>query len=79
MLSIIAGGAFVNSTFPFTATVEAGEHTLALRDGKKSSKPEAFTAADGDVVAFRCTGKRALPLFLASFVDPKLALVLVRE
>ncbi len=71
------GSVAMNDTF--TATVEAGEHTLALRDGKKSSKPEAFTAADGDVVAFRCTGKRALPLFLASFVDPKLALVLVRE
>ena len=28
---------------------------------------------------FRCTGKRFLPLFLASFIVPKLALKLVRD
>jgi hypothetical protein len=31
------------------------------------------------VIAFRCTGKRFLPLFLASFVVPSLALKLHRE
>jgi hypothetical protein len=30
-------------------------------------------------VAFRCTGKRPLPIFLASFVVPRLALKLVRD
>ena len=33
----------------------------------------------GEIVAFRCTGKRFLPLFLASFVVPSLALKLIRE
>ena len=38
-----------------------------------------FDAADGETVAFRCTGKRILPIFLASFVVPSLALKLKRE
>lgn len=71
------GSVAMNETF--TTTVESGDHTVAVKDGKKSSKAEPFTATDGDVIEFRCTGKRALPLFLASFADPKLALVLVRE
>jgi hypothetical protein len=40
---------------------------------------QTFDAADGEVVAFRCTGKRFLPIFLASFVVPSLALSLRRE
>ena len=59
--------------------VEPGHHTLQVRDGRNSSRTETFDAADGEVVAFRCTGKRFLPLFLASFVVPSLALVLRRE
>jgi hypothetical protein len=59
--------------------VEPGRHSLQVRSGRDSSKTEAFDAADGETVAFRCTGKRFLPLFLASFVMPSLALVLVRE
>ena len=35
--------------------------------------------AEGEIVAFRCTGKRFLPIFLASFVVPRLALKLVRD
>jgi hypothetical protein len=31
------------------------------------------------LVAYRCTGKRFLPIFLASFVVPSLALTLRRE
>ena len=38
-----------------------------------------FDAAEGETVAFRCTGKRPLPIFLASFVVPGLALKLVRD
>lgn len=63
----------------FESQVEPGNHTVQVRDGKECSRAEEFTAADGETVAFRCTGKRALPLFLASFFNPKLALVLVRE
>jgi hypothetical protein len=59
--------------------VEPGYHTVQVRDGRNSSRPEAFDAAEAEVVAFRCTGKRFLPLFLASFVVPSLALKLTRE
>ncbi len=59
--------------------VEPGRHTLQVRDGRKSSSAETFDAAEGEIAAFRCTGKRFLPIFLASFLVPKLALKLVRE
>jgi hypothetical protein len=59
--------------------VDSGRHSLQIRDGRKSSSIEAFDAVDGDSVTFRCTGKRFLPIFLASFVVPKLALKLVRD
>ena len=58
--------------------VEPGRHTLQIRNGRNSSRTETFDAADGEVIAFRCTGKRFLPLFLASFVVPSLALKLRR-
>jgi hypothetical protein len=60
-------------------SVEPGRHTLQVRNGRNSSRTRTFDAADGELVAFRCTGKRFLPLFLASFVIPSLALSLVRE
>ena len=59
--------------------VEPGRHTLQIRDGRMSSSVETFDAAQSDSVAFRCTGKRFLPIFLASFVFPGLALKLVRD
>ncbi|WP_162834499.1 hypothetical protein [Amycolatopsis circi] len=59
--------------------VEPGRHTVLLRDGRNSSRTETFDAADGETVAFRCTGKRFLPLFLASFFFRGLAIKLVRE
>jgi hypothetical protein len=59
--------------------VEPGRHTLHVRNGRNSSRTRTFDAAGGELVAFRCTGKRFLPLFLASFVIPSLALVLIRE
>jgi hypothetical protein len=58
--------------------VEPGRHTLQIRDGRKSSSTEVFDTTEGEIVAFRCTGKRFLPIFLASFVVPRLALKLVR-
>jgi hypothetical protein len=58
--------------------VEPGRHTLQVRSGRNCSRTQTFDAADGDVVAFRCTGKSFLPRFLASFVVPSLALSLVR-
>jgi hypothetical protein len=71
------GSVEMNSTVEMS--VEPGRHTLQVRDGRKSNSIEAFDAADGEIVAFRCTGKRFLPIFLASFIDPKLALKLVRD
>ena len=59
--------------------VEPGQHTVQIRDGRKCSRAENFDIGQGETVAFRCTGKRFLPLFLASFVFPSLALVLRRE
>ena len=59
--------------------IEAGHHTLQVRNGRNSSRIVSFDAADGEVVAFRCTGKRFLPIFLASFVAPRLALTLRPE
>jgi hypothetical protein len=59
--------------------VEPGRHTLQVRNGRKSSSTGTFEAADGKIVAFRCTGKRFLPIFLASFILPTLALKLVRD
>ena len=59
--------------------IELGRHTLQVRDGRKSSSTESFDASEGETVAFRCTGKRFLPIFLVSFILPTLALKLVRE
>ncbi len=59
--------------------IEPGRHTLQVRNGRKSSSAEAFDAEEGEVAAFRCTGKRFLPIFLASFIVPRLALKLVRD
>lgn len=63
----------------FTTPVEPGRHTLQVRSGRNSSRTKAFDAAEGEVIAFRCTGKSILPIFLASFFVPSLALTLVRE
>src|SRR6516225_9143582 len=59
--------------------IEAGRHSLQVRSGRDSSGTKTFEAAEGEVVSYRCTGKRFLPIFLASFVVPRLALTLVRE
>jgi hypothetical protein len=59
--------------------VAPGHHTLQVRNGRNSSGTHTFDAAEGEIVAFRCTGKRFLPIFLISFVVPSLALKLVPE
>jgi hypothetical protein len=59
--------------------IEPGHHTLQVRNGRNSSRAQSFDAAENEVVAFRCGGKRILPLFLASFVVPSLALSLHRD
>ncbi len=59
--------------------IDPGHHAVRVRNGRNSSATQAFEAAEGELVAYRCTGKRFLPIFLASFVVPRLALALVRE
>ena len=59
--------------------VEPGRHTLQVRSGRNSSRTQTVDFADGQTIAFRCTGKSLLPIFLASFVIPRLALQLRRQ
>jgi hypothetical protein len=59
--------------------IEPGRHTVKIRSGRKSSRTQTFVVAEGQTVAFRCTGKSLLPIFIASFLVPSLALQLRRE
>ncbi len=72
-----AGSLEMNDTIEIP--IGAGHHSLHVRNGRNSSRTLTFDAAEGEVVAFRCTGKRFLPIFLASFVVPRLALSLRPE
>jgi len=72
-----AGEVAMNETLD--VTVAPGRHALQIRDGRNSSKTHSVDAAEGETVTFRCTGKRFLPIFVASFVVPRLALALVRQ
>ena len=58
--------------------IETGRHTLQVRSGRNFSRTQTFDAAESQTVAFRCTGKSFLPIFLASFFIPSLALQLRR-
>jgi len=69
-----AGSVKMNDTSEMP--IEPGVHTLQVRDGRKSSRTVTFDAAQNETVSFRCTGKRFLPIFLASFILPSLALAL---
>jgi hypothetical protein len=72
-----AGSLEMNATIE--VPVEPGRHTVQVRNGRNSSRTETFDAAESETVAFRCTGKRFLPIFLASFLVPSLALKLKRQ
>jgi hypothetical protein len=71
------GSVEMNKTYE--RPVEAGRHTLQVRNGRNSSRTKTFDADNGETIAFRCTGKRILPIFLLSFIVPSLALSLSRE
>lgn len=71
------GSVEMNDTFE--TPVEPGRHALQVRNGRNSSGTESFDAAEGETVVYRCTGKRLLPIFLASFFVPRLALKLTRH
>ena len=72
-----AGSLEMNDTIEMP--VEPGRHTLQVRNGRNSSRTQAFDAAESETVDFRCTGNMFLPIFLASFVVPSLALKLKRK
>jgi hypothetical protein len=72
-----AGSLEMNATIEIP--VQPGRHTVQVRNGRNSSRTETFDVAEGETVAFRCTGKRFLPIFLASFIVPSLALTLTRQ
>ena len=72
-----AGAVEMNDTIEIP--IEPGRHTVQIRSGRKSSRAQTFEAAESQTIAFRCTGKSFLPIFLASFVVPSLALQLRRE
>jgi hypothetical protein len=59
--------------------IDTGRHSLLVRSDRKLSRTLTFEASEGQVVAFRCTGKRLLPIFLLSFLVPRLALSLRPE
>ncbi|HEY3942442.1 MAG TPA: hypothetical protein VGL60_08155 [Acidimicrobiales bacterium] len=71
------GSVEMNDTFE--SSVEPGRHALQVRSGRNFSRTKTFDSADGEIVRFRCTGKGILPVFLLSFVVPRLALHLHRE
>ena len=71
------GSVAMNDTFE--TPVEPGRHTVQILNGRNSSRTETFDAAEGESVAYRCTGKSILPIFLLSFFVPSLALSLRRE
>jgi hypothetical protein len=71
-----AGSLEMNDTIELP--VQPGLHTLQVRNGRNSSRTQTFDAIENQTVAFRCTGKSFLPIFLASFVIPSLALQLRR-
>lgn len=52
---------------------------LQIHGGRQASPAQTLEAAESQTVAFRCTGKSFLPIFLASFFVPSLALQLRRE
>jgi hypothetical protein len=72
-----AGSLEMNDTIEIP--VEPGRHSVQVRNGRNSSGTETFDAVENETVAFRCTGKRFLPIFLASFIVPRWALKLKRE
>jgi len=63
----------------FEATIESGNHTVKVRDGRYSSRELSFAVSDGQIVTFNCHGRRISPIFLASFIVPRLGLNLTRS
>ena len=63
----------------FETEVAPGRHSIQVRGGRYSSRERSFEIRDGQTVSFNCSGKRILPLWLASFIIPSLGLTLRRS
>ena len=59
------GSLEMNDTYE--TPIEPGPHTLQVRNGRNTSRTKTFDAADDEIIAYRCTGKSILPIFLLSF------------
>jgi hypothetical protein len=59
--------------------VGPGPHTLILRMGRYSSQPHPFTAADDELITFRCHGAEGWPQLVASLIAPDLAIFIRPE
>jgi len=59
--------------------IEAGQHTVQLRAGRYQSRRQDFDARDESVVSFRCHGAMVWPRWIASALNPSLAISLSRE
>jgi hypothetical protein len=67
-----AGSLDMNETLAIS--INPGHHTLQIRSGRNASRLKNFEVTENQTIAFRCTGKSFLPIFLASFFIPGLAL-----
>ena len=61
-----------------SVSIDPGRHTVQVRHRRASSRSVSFEAIDRQTIAYRCTGKSFLPVFLLSFVIRSLALQLRR-
>jgi len=71
-----SGAVAMNNTIEIP--VAPGSHTLQIRNGRNSSRATNIEMGEGQIIEYRCTGKSFLPIFLASFFVPSLALLLRR-
>jgi hypothetical protein len=58
--------------------INAGHHTLRLREGHRVSPDRPFDATDGETIAFACHGSWFVLIYLASFMKPDLGISLKR-
>jgi hypothetical protein len=58
--------------------VNPGSHTLQVRTGRYSSRPQSFDVADGTSIHFRCNGAILWPQYVASLLVPTIGLKLKR-
>lgn len=59
--------------------LEPGDHTLQIKAGRYSSRPQSFDTIDEQTVRFRCHGAMVWPRYVASIAKPDLAISLRRE